>query len=262
MSNAFFPRLYWDIFDAAQSDTDVTIPKSDNLIQYAYEKFRTPLSSVFFILDFTQDKYLEIGPERNLFTGYTSDYVKAMGPTNWMGTWVQEDFKVMNEEIIPQNMGLLQRYQPKDIENIVFTTNYRVKAKDGSDITLYQKNTYIVNEHGIPLVTVGTVEDISAVKSDNRMVNKAEYIEKTLHSYKKIRLHQSYHFPDQNQGILTNREIEVLRCVCKGMNSQQIADVLHISFNTVNNHRKNMLQKTSAKNAAELIVYAVKNTLI
>lgn len=58
---------------------------------------------------------------------------------------------------------------------------------------------------------------------------------------------------------LTNRELEVLICICRGMSNQEIADKLYISKRTVDKHRENILQKTQSKNTAEMVVYAIKN---
>ena len=58
---------------------------------------------------------------------------------------------------------------------------------------------------------------------------------------------------------LTEREIEVLYNICKGLSNQEIADLLFISKRTVHKHRENLLLKTNAKNTAGLVVYAIKN---
>ena len=57
---------------------------------------------------------------------------------------------------------------------------------------------------------------------------------------------------------LTEREIEVLYNICKGLSNQEIADILFISKRTVDKHRENLLLKTNAKNTAGLVVYAIK----
>ncbi len=56
---------------------------------------------------------------------------------------------------------------------------------------------------------------------------------------------------------LTEREIEVLYNICKGMSNQEIADILCISKRTVDKHRENLLLKTEAKNTAGLVGYAI-----
>jgi len=53
--------------------------------------------------------------------------------------------------------------------------------------------------------------------------------------------------------LLTPREQQVLELVAKGFSSKQIADLLSISKHTVESHRKRLLQKMKASNAADLI---------
>jgi DNA-binding NarL/FixJ family response regulator len=43
------------------------------------------------------------------------------------------------------------------------------------------------------------------------------------------------------------------------MSSKMIADRLCISEQTVKNHKRNMMEKTSAKNIVELINFSLKN---
>ena len=56
---------------------------------------------------------------------------------------------------------------------------------------------------------------------------------------------------DEHHRILSQREKEVLGCIRTGMQSKEIADVLHISVNTVNRHRQNILEKLSVGNSLE-----------
>ncbi|MFZ0456799.1 MAG: helix-turn-helix transcriptional regulator, partial [Ignavibacteriaceae bacterium] len=54
---------------------------------------------------------------------------------------------------------------------------------------------------------------------------------------------------------LSVREIEVLGLIMLGYTTKEIADKLFISYETVKSHRKNILEKTGAKNTASLINY-------
>lgn len=60
---------------------------------------------------------------------------------------------------------------------------------------------------------------------------------------------------------LSERELDVLGLVAKGMSSKEIADKLNISIHTVNSHRKNITRKTGIKSPAGLAVYAMLNNL-
>lgn len=52
---------------------------------------------------------------------------------------------------------------------------------------------------------------------------------------------------------LTNREIEILHLIQKGLLSKEIADKLCISIHTVNIHRQNLLRKLGVQNSIEAI---------
>lgn len=67
---------------------------------------------------------------------------------------------------------------------------------------------------------------------------------------------------EEEKGVLTSREIEILRLVAKEFSSRQIAEILFISERTVETHRKNILKKTGASNLVGLIKYAYANNLI
>lgn len=64
-----------------------------------------------------------------------------------------------------------------------------------------------------------------------------------------------------DQSSLSDREIEIIRMICKGQTNYEIAEELIISKRTVEKHRANILEKTSTKNMADLVVYAIKNGL-
>ncbi len=67
---------------------------------------------------------------------------------------------------------------------------------------------------------------------------------------------------NSDPGNLTEREKEVLELIVKENTNQEIADQLYISARTVDAHRRNLLQKTGAKNTAGLVTYAIKHNLV
>jgi DNA-binding NarL/FixJ family response regulator len=66
----------------------------------------------------------------------------------------------------------------------------------------------------------------------------------------------------QTMERLSGREMEVLECIASGNTTQEIAEQLFISKNTVETHRKNLLYKLKARNTAELVNNAYKQKLI
>lgn len=61
---------------------------------------------------------------------------------------------------------------------------------------------------------------------------------------------------------LSNREIEIIRHICKGLSTSQIADLLYISPLTVDTHRKNIYHKLGIRHQSELIRYAVERGIV
>jgi two-component system NarL family response regulator len=61
---------------------------------------------------------------------------------------------------------------------------------------------------------------------------------------------------------LTDREMEVLRLVARGMNNRDIAKELFISENTVKNHVRNILEKLQIHSRMEAVMIAVRENLI
>ncbi len=61
---------------------------------------------------------------------------------------------------------------------------------------------------------------------------------------------------------LTERELEVVRLLAKEFTNDKIADQLHISYRTVETHRKNIMQKTKSHNLAGLLNFAYSKGLL
>ncbi|HEY0561642.1 MAG TPA: response regulator transcription factor [Frankiaceae bacterium] len=61
---------------------------------------------------------------------------------------------------------------------------------------------------------------------------------------------------------LTDREMEVLKLVAKGLANRDIARQLFISENTVKNHVRNILEKLQLHSRMEAVVYAVREKLL
>ena len=61
---------------------------------------------------------------------------------------------------------------------------------------------------------------------------------------------------------LTDREVEVLRLVARGLPNREIAEQLVISENTVKNHVRNILEKLQLHSRMEAVMYAVREKLL
>ena len=68
--------------------------------------------------------------------------------------------------------------------------------------------------------------------------------------------------PLQEEVKFTDRELEVLDQICKGLSNHEIADKLCISSRTVERHRANIFEKSGSKNSVNLVMFAIKNNLV
>ncbi len=61
---------------------------------------------------------------------------------------------------------------------------------------------------------------------------------------------------------LTPREREVLGLIARGLTNRQIAEELVVSINTVETHRRHILEKLGTRSRAELVAYAMQHGLL
>ncbi len=61
---------------------------------------------------------------------------------------------------------------------------------------------------------------------------------------------------------LSNREMEVVRCVAMGLRNKEVADKLGVSEATIKNHLTSVYSKLGVSDRLELILYAIHNRLI
>jgi DNA-binding NarL/FixJ family response regulator len=62
--------------------------------------------------------------------------------------------------------------------------------------------------------------------------------------------------------LLSNREIQVLRCLALGQTNREIAEAYGLSIKTVDTYRSRLLTKLNLRNNAELSRFAIQNRLI
>lgn len=66
----------------------------------------------------------------------------------------------------------------------------------------------------------------------------------------------------QDSGVLTRRELTVLKLLAEGRNNKEIARELDISVRTVETHRQNIKSKLNIQTAAGLVRYAIEHNLV
>ena len=61
---------------------------------------------------------------------------------------------------------------------------------------------------------------------------------------------------------ITSRELEILSLITNEKSGKEISEILFISTNTVETHRKNLMKKINVKSSIGLVLFATKHNLI
>ena len=67
---------------------------------------------------------------------------------------------------------------------------------------------------------------------------------------------------EDNLARLTDREREVLQLIAEGKTNKEIATLLSVSVNTVETHRKHVMEKLDLHNTAEIVRFAVRKRIV
>lgn len=117
-----------------------------------------------------------------------------------------------------------------------------------------------LGENGAKKMIVHLFRDISQKKADERLFRR---ILEIAQGYHKIPID----FDDREYihtliEKLTERERDVLTLLANGLNTQEIAEKLSISSNTVRNHIQRTLRKLQVHSRIEAVTYALQNGLL
>ncbi len=133
--------------------------------------------------------------------------------------------------------------------------DFRLRKKDNSYARILHQA--IVIEHGddgLLVRTLGLHTDITHIKPAGNPVFSIIGLDGEP-SYINIDAQKVF---EVSKELLTSREKQILTFLIDGRLSKEIAHALHISKQTVDKHRKNMLAKTRLSNMPELVSKAIR----
>ncbi len=129
--------------------------------------------------------------------------------------------------------------------------SFRFKVADGSyRLFLHQSLNLSVDHLGRTAKSLNIHTDISHLTKENDY--SISFIGlKGEPSYFNLKYDFVRH--EEHQYYFSNREVEIISLLAEGLSSVEIANKLHISNETVRNHRKNILEKADCKNMVQLV---------
>lgn len=248
------PYTLPDFVKLVNQSATVDYPDSQKRILEVYKPLFNLLDQQFsvfyFIHDFSNFRYILV----------SKSFQTMMGIDN--GTLIDESFgDALQKYIHPEDGANLRLIHEKlfaffyespieDRLKMRFDFNFRMKKSSGQFIHILQQSVFIaLANQGAPLYDFTTCTDISHSKKD-------ELMELSIHKLNEKGFYDqvyAYNVPQMPCYNISNREIEIMRCIVKGLSCKQIADKYQLSINTVQNHRKNILKKTQSGTISEAI---------
>ncbi len=76
-----------------------------------------------------------------------------------------------------------------------------------------------------------------------------------------IRQHKSQADGIKLKPVFTERELEIIALICREKSAKEIAELLHVSFRTIEGHKQNIQSKLDVKNTIGIVIYAIRNKL-
>lgn len=222
-------------------DNNLSLPFGTCLIDYSRREYKYISDNCQELLSYSNDEYKEGGLDFNVLIFHP------------------EDRAIFSDQVFKDIREYWSRIPPEEISSYRFSFNHRYFRKDGTISQILQHGTYMEpNDSGIPVLNLLTFTDIGDFKTDTSIVLTILRLVKG-HGYVKV-FSKSYSQPGKT--VLSKRESEILLLCLDGLSSKMIADKLFLSIQTVKNHKRNMREKTSARNTAELINLSIKNNWI
>lgn len=190
--------------------------------------------------------------EKDEWKKYYPDFLsKVMHPEDWNYFLGGVGFMIKYLEKLPE----------AERKNYRFNIYSRIKNKQHEyRWMVVQFPKIIYNPQGKAFSSLIVVSDLSHFEIINKPIMSLIDTSNAKKPFYKAIIKKSNN--RSNCAQITKREREILSLMIKGENSPQIAEKLFISYSTVENHKRNLRQKTNCKTAAELVYYVLTNNLI
>lgn len=132
-------------------------------------------------------------------------------------------------------------------------------------LTMHNNNAFIVQmmELGANGYLVKNTDPDEVVRAIYKVVESEFYFSDLV----SMAMLQGISNPEASPGFmssehgLTEREIDVLRLICKELTTLEISEELFLSPKTIEGYRKALIDKTGARNMAGLVLFAIRNGL-
>lgn len=229
----------------------IGINRDDSLI-VELEKMMENNNQFFFVGDMIQMKILFTSKQSNEMIGVPPEdvspyhFFEATHPDDIQRHSLAraQEFKIAQELFIEQK------------GNSLLSTNFKIRATNGKyECFLFQCYMFYSET---PIKTVYVIQI-------HTNIDWCKKIKRGYHYYAGNDL-SNFKYPDEELlmigNIYTKREFEIIKLIELGLSSEEIAEKLFVSTNTVNVHRGNILKKSGKTRVSELIYDLMEHGMI
>jgi DNA-binding CsgD family transcriptional regulator len=216
-----------------------------------------------YLLDYTTGNYMIVSNSLTSMLGYEPEDFLNEGISFSLENYNPLHLKMFNEVIFPDRLNFIKKIPYKEHPDYIFSYNFQFKNRKGELINLLQRNCFIKSdENNNPLISFGVISNINYFKTEIPLIQTVEKMNSKDPSEGVEIISKKSYYPNNEDGLFTKREKQLLPYLANGLSSKEIAGKLFVSEYTVINHRRNMMMKTGSKNVTQLISYALRNCII
>jgi DNA-binding CsgD family transcriptional regulator len=218
--------------------------------------------AILFVIDYRIGEFIYVSSNALHVEGYAAEEVMELGPIGFMGNLHPIDADVLMNTVYPDGMEESYKMSEEDFRTIRISVNYRLKQKTGEYFTMLQQFWYLADDgNRNPLAIIGTVTNITDLYKEHQMFCKIHVLDEKKHWKKVFEKRYAVNESQVEMGI-TDKELEIIKHISKGLTSKEIAYNSNRSVETVNKQRKTILDKTSCQSLSEVVTLAIKNKWI
>lgn len=213
-------------------------------------------SSFIFAYDLLQSKLIYLTENFDQLTGYSSKLI-LKNNTDFIQEFLYPDDQQNYLEVRQAWADFFLSLSPQERSLYKSSFDFRLKTSCGGSIRLLYQFLQVFYEKDRIKGWVVKCSDITHWKKGNNIIlNIAGAGLRKNFTFCPFN-HKSF-----EKDFFTQCEKNIIALLAEGLSSKEISRRLHITFNTANTHRRNLLKKAKVKNTNKLVSFALNNHLV